>query len=184
MLSHTAIAQRQPIAPSEIMIDAQKLGGIETIEMVSKLDPNKAALLSAALPGLGQIYNGEFWKLPVIYGGGLIIGHFIYYNHDLYNTFNYAMIADVSESPFINNPFPRFNRASLQRNRDFYKRNRDFMIIVGVAYYMLNIVEAHISAHLKEFNVNEDLSLKFKPSIEPIPYSGQVIGVGIALTIK
>jgi hypothetical protein len=156
---------------------------IETIQMVSTLDPLKAAIYSAVLPGLGQIYNGESWKLPIVLSGGIVIGHFISNNHQLYTAFNNAMIADLDNSPETVNPFPLYTRTSLQRNRDFYRRNRDFMIIIGVAYYMLNIVEAHIAAHLKEFSVNEDLSLQFKPSFEPLPTGGTVIGFGFAISL-
>jgi hypothetical protein len=151
--------------------------------MVSKLDPLKSAMYSAVLPGLGQLYNGESWKLPIVLSGGMVIGHFIGNNHRLYTTFNNAMIADLDNSTETVNPFPLYTRTSLQRNRDFYRRNRDFLIIVGIGYYMLNIVEAHIAAHLKEFSVNEDLSLKFQPSFEPLPTGGTVIGFGIAISL-
>lgn len=156
---------------------------IETIEMVSKLDPLKAAMYSAVLPGLGQVYNGESWKLPIVLSGGIVIGHFISNNHQLYTAFNNAMIADLDNSAETVNPFPLFSRTSLQRNRDFYRRNRDFLMIVGIAYYMLNIVEAHIAAHLKEFSVNEDLSIQFKPSFEPLPTGSTVIGVGFSIAL-
>ncbi len=158
------------------------LRNVETIAMVSKLDPQKAAMYSAVLPGLGQAYNKDYWKIPVIYGGGIIILHFINQNHDLYNTFNNALLAEVDGVPETTNPFDRYNESSLQNRRDRYKRDRDFMIIVGVIYYLLNVVEAHVSAHLKEFDVNEDLSLKLKPSFQPLPGQYPAAGVGVALT--
>ncbi len=158
------------------------LRNVETIAMVSELDPQKAAMYSAVLPGLGQAYNKDYWKIPVIYGGGIIILHFINQNHDLYNTFNNALLAEVDGVPETTNPFDRYNESSLQNRRDRYKRDRDFMIIVGVIYYLLNVVEANVSAHLKEFDVNEDLSLKLKPSFQPLPGQYPAAGVGVALT--
>lgn len=165
------------------IVDVQgNLDNVETIETVSTLDPQKAAMYSAVLPGLGQAYNRDYWKIPVIYGGGIIILHFINQNHDLYNTFNNALLAEVDGVAETTNPFDRFNESSLQNRRDRYKRDRDFMIIVGMIYYLLNVVEAHVSAHLKEFDVNEDLSLKIKPSLQPLPGLYPAAGVGISLT--
>lgn len=163
---------------------AKNLDEVETIEMVSKLNPNKAALYSAVLPGLGQAYNGDYWKIPIVYGGGIILLHFINENHELFNTFNNALANISDASDLTVNPFPRYNEASLQRRRDFYRRNRDFMIIVGAAYYLLNVVEAHVSAHLKEFNVNENLSMQIKPSMEPVIPGTVSVGMGIAITLK
>jgi hypothetical protein len=164
------------------IVDAQgNLDNIETIETVSKLDPNKAAMYSAVLPGLGQAYNKDYWKIPVIYGGGIIILHFINQNHELYNTFNNALLAEVDGVAETTNPFEQFNETSLQNRRDGYKRDRDFMVIVGVIYYLLNVVEANVSSHLKEFDVNEDLSLQFKPSLQPLPGKYPAAGIGVAL---
>ncbi len=175
----SALAQDEEVD----VIDVQgNLDNVETIETVSTLDPQKAALYSAVLPGLGQVYNKDYWKIPVIYGGGIIIMHFINQNHDLYNTFDNALLAEVDGVEETINPFDRFNQASLQNRRDRFKRDRDFMIIVGVVYYLLNVVEAHVSAHLKEFDVNEDLSLKLKPSFQPLPGQYPAAGFGVALT--
>lgn len=178
-LSHWQSACAQEVN----IIDAQgNLDNVETIRTVSTLDPQKAALYSAMLPGLGQAYNKDYWKIPVIYGGGIIILHFINQNHDLYNTFNNALLAEIDGVSETANPFSRFNEASLQNRRNRFKRDRDFMIIVGIVYYLLNVVEAHVSAHLKEFDVNEDLSLKIKPSLQPLPGQYPAAGIGVALT--
>jgi hypothetical protein len=179
--SSLLIGQANRISPRKDT--TQVKNQIETIEMVSTLDPLKSAIYSAVLPGLGQVYNGESWKLPIVISGGMVIGHLIGNNHQLYTAFNNAMIADLDNSAETVNPFPLYTSTSLQRNRDFYRRNRDFMIILGIGYYLLNIVEAHIAAHLKEFSVNDDLSLKFQPSFEPLPSGGTVIGFGIAISL-
>lgn len=179
----TIVGAQSLVAQDVDIVDVQgNLDNVETIQTVSTLDPQKAALYSAVLPGLGQAYNKDYWKIPVVYGGGIIILHFINQNHDLYNTFNNALLAEVDGVPETTNPFDRFNESSLQNRRDRYKRDRDFMIIVGIIYYMLNVVEAHVSAHLKEFDVNDDLSLKLKPSFQPLPGQYPAAGVGVALT--
>lgn len=158
---------------------------IETIETYSQLDPNKAALLSAVLPGLGQAYNNQYWKVPIIYGGGLLIGHYIAYNHRIYNEFRNALIAEVDGNSNTINPYAgRFGDDALQRNRDAFRRNRDLLIVIAGAFYLLNIVDANVSAHLHEFDINENLSLKVSPSIEPTPLFSQAVGLSVSLSFK
>jgi hypothetical protein len=161
------------------------LSQIETIKTVSELDPNKAALLSAVLPGLGQAYNNQYWKIPLIYGGGLIIGHYINYNNVIYNEMRNSLIAEVDSDPFTENPYKdRFQETALTRNRDAFRRNRDLLILIGAAFYLLNVVDAHVSAHLNEFDVNDNLSLKVSPSIQSTPLFSQALGFSISLSIK
>ena len=161
------------------------LSQIETIKTVSELDPNKAALLSAVLPGLGQAYNNQYWKIPLIYGGGLIIGHYINYNNQIYNEMRNSLIAEVDSDPNTVNPYKdRFQETALTRNRDAFRRNRDLLILIGAAFYLLNVVDAHVSAHLNEFDVNDNLSLKVSPSIQSTPLFSQALGFSISLSIK
>ncbi|MBV6646471.1 MAG: hypothetical protein KI790_13530 [Cyclobacteriaceae bacterium] len=156
---------------------------LEMFQEISTLDPNKAALLSAVLPGLGQAYNRQYWKIPFIYAGAIVIGHYINYNHQLYNRFRTAIIAlDNESNPLIENPFPNATRASLVRSRDFFERNRDFLVIIGVVFYALNIVEAHVAAHLHEFEVNDGLSLKLEPSIQSGPVFSRSMGLSLTLS--
>ncbi len=149
-------------------------------EEVSDLDPQRSALLSAIVPGLGQIYNKQYWKVPVIYAGLATFAHFISYNNDLYHTFRNAAISNANG---LGNPFDNIasSQTILIRNRDNFRRNRDFLIILGSVFYILNIVDAHVSAHLEEFNVNEDLALSIEPSIKSTFANGQALGASIIL---
>ena len=158
---------------------------IETIETYSQLDPNKAAIFSAVLPGLGQGYNNQYWKIPIIYGGGLLIGHYINYNHRIYHEFRNALIAEADGNPNTLNPYEgRFSTEALQRQRDAFRRNRDMLIIIAGAFYLLNIVDAHVSAHLHEFDINENLSMKVSPSIQSSPLFSQAVGLSVSLRLK
>lgn len=158
---------------------------IETIETYSKLDPKKATLFSAILPGLGQAYNNQYWKIPIIYGGGLLIGHYIDYNNRIYNEFRNALIAEADDNDLTVNPYSgRFSEDALERNRDAFRRNRDMLIIIAGAFYLLNIVDAHVSAHLHEFDINENLSMKVSPSIKSTPLFSQTVGLSISLSFK
>ncbi len=151
---------------------------IELFEEVSDLDPQRSAMLSALVPGLGQVYNKQYWKVPLIYGGLAAFGHLINYNNELYNAFRNAAIATTNGSE---NPFESVasTETSLIRNRDNFRRNRDYLIILGTIFYILNIVDAHVSAHLDEFNVNDDLALSIEPSLDSS--FGQSIGASFVI---
>ena len=161
------------------------------IEMVApEHSPRRAALYSAALPGLGQIYNKKYWKVPIIYGGFGIMGYLIVRNNDLYQLVRRANIAEQSgqpqESPFasIGNPFRNLESA-VERAR----RERDYMIILTAALYGLNIMDAIVDAHLIEFDVNPDLSFNLEPTagdrlayhhpVPSLPYAGVAFTVHI-----
>jgi len=141
-------------------------------------NPKKASRLSAVVPGLGQVYNKQYWKVPVIYGGYAVIGHYIKFNNEMYHDFKNALTLETDNNELTVNPFPNFSRNSLERNMDFWRRNRDMLIIFTGVYYLLNIVDAHIFAHLNEFNTVNDLSLNIKPSLEKINNSN-LIGISL-----
>lgn len=185
IISASAVAQNETIirANTDTTIVATDLGGIETFQSQSTLDPDKAALYAAVLPGLGQMYNKQYWKLPILYGGAIVIGHFIKYNNDFYNAFRNAYIAETDGDDGTFNPFPQFSEEALQRNAERFKRNRDFMIIMGVVYYLVQIVDAHVSAHLIEFNINDDLALQ--PTYYPREeYFAQNVGMSLVFKLR
>ncbi|SMD31919.1 hypothetical protein SAMN04488029_0257 [Reichenbachiella faecimaris] len=156
---------------------------IDTFQSKSTLDPDKAALYAAILPGLGQMYNRQYWKLPILYGGAMVIGHFIKYNNDFYNAFRNAYIAETDGNEDTVNPFDQFSEQALQLNAERFKRNRDFMIIMGVVYYLVQIVDAHVSAHLIEFNINDDLALQ--PTYYPREkYFAQNVGMSLVFKLN
>lgn len=159
--------------------------GIDEIETISSKDPNRAALLSAVLPGLGQAYNNQFWKIPLIYGGGVMLGHYIRYNHVIYNEFRNAVIAEQDGLESTVNPYnERYAETAITRFRDVFRRNRDLLIILTAAFYMLNIVDAHVSAHLHEFEVNDQLSMRVMPSIQTTSLQSRAIGLSLSINFN
>lgn len=149
----------------------------------STLDPKKAAILSAVLPGMGQVYNKQPWKLPIIYGGLFSIGYFVNYNHQYFQSLRNAFIAETDGDPATINPFQLSSDALSSRVEQF-RRDRDYLIIIGVITYLLNVVDAHISAHLEEFAINDELSLSFKPTFNNPPGGVTNAGFSIVLNIK
>ena len=145
-----------------------------------------ATLLSTALPGLGQIYNGRVWKVPVIYASGGGLAYLAIFNHDQYKCFRDA--ADyLSEQPTqpvsIEVCGKRYSPQGVRSSRDFYRRNRDLsLIFIGITY-ALNIVDANVDAHMKEFDVSEDLSLNVNPAAVPT-HVGYTPGINLTFNFR
>ena len=159
---------------------------IELFTEMSDLNPKKSAFLSAVLPGMGQVYNRQYWKLPLIIGGGLIIGHYIKYQDRLYNSFRSAFIANNDQDPNNNatGVLSGVSQEILERNADQLRRNRDYLMIIGGLFYLLQIADANISAHLHEFQVNDELSMNISPSIQPSGLISRSVGLSISLNFK
>ena len=143
--------------------------------------PTTAALYSAALPGLGQAYNNRYWKIPILYGGGLVLGYFINYNHKLYNQYRDGLIALLDEDdrtvPFDD----RLGQNDYQRAVDYWRRNRDLLMIGVVVLYVVSIVDAHVDAHLDLFTVDDDISLNLEPSFDQTAMQTNLYGVSLKL---
>ncbi|WP_425391753.1 DUF5683 domain-containing protein [Ekhidna sp.] len=152
----------------------------ELFEEVSELDPQRAALLSAILPGMGQVYNKQYWKVPLVISGVVTFAHFINYNNKVYHGLRNAALLSSKGQP---NPYQSIisTENALVRNRDVFRRNRDMLIIAGSVFYILQIVDAHVSAHLDEFKVNDRLALGIEPSIQRTPLFSQAVGVSFVL---
>lgn len=161
-----------------------------------KHDPNKATLYSAVMPGLGQIYNKKYWKLPLVYAAVGIPVYTFFYNRSWYNKTRYALAVvangsygnadsvsridpQIRQYIFLNGQL-RYTVSStvssLIVGRDDYRKNEDYSVLFFLLFYALNIVDATVDAHLKDFNVNSDLSFRIKPNVMPGPN-----GTGLSL---
>lgn len=142
--------------------------------------PKKAAVLSACLPGAGQLYNKKFWKIPIVYGilGGA--GYFIRYNHSLYNNFKNAIIYRYDNIP-QNETLSQYSVDNLVTLKRTYRRYRDFSIFGAALIYVLQVVDANVDAHLFQFDVDR-ISLRLTPEIQS--GSGQFFGLGISIALK
>ena len=125
------------------------------------LTPSKAAFYSAIVPGLGQVYIGKPWKVPIVYAA---IGASLYY-YDLnnkemnkYRTAYKRRKNGFFDDEFLETDIP-ISTEQLLLGMDFHKNYRDISMILAAAAYMLNILDANVSAHLLQFNVNDDLSV-------------------------
>ncbi len=144
--------------------------------------PRKATILSAVLPGLGQVYNKKYWKVPIVYAG---LGAFIYMfhtNNEQYHFYRNGLLKVVRDTSIktVNG----LSQDQLQTQKLYYKKYRDFSVIGIAAVYLLNIIDANVDAHLKSFDVSDDLSIEFKPWINNYGLIGSNISGGLTIKLK
>jgi hypothetical protein len=137
-----------------------------------KFDPRKATLRSAMIPGWGQIYNKKYWKLPLVYGAlGTTAGVF-FYNVKNYKLLRLAYIyktdTDSSNDLLIDPKFKNLSAGALRSYRNSFRQNVDYSVLFFLVFWGLNVVDATVDGHLKQFDVNENLSLEFKPGYSPM----------------
>jgi hypothetical protein len=138
--------------------------------------PRRATIYSAVLPGLGQIYNRKYWKVPLIYGGFVTFGYFINFNNDQYITYKQAYSDIIDNDPTTNsfkdlkvNPiFFEPDKISqlterLRIAKDGSRRNRDLVVISTAVFYALNIIDASVDAHFFNFDISDDLTINWVP---------------------
>lgn len=147
---------------------------------IDPLRPSKAAFYSAVLPGLGQIYNKRYWKVPLVYGG---LGASIYF-YD-FNQRNYKRYRNAYKRRLAGYSDDEFQELITDDDRlldgqNFYKQNRDRSMLFIIGTYLLNILDANIDAHLKQYNVNDNLSLQ--PTFEHNTFTND-LQWGMALTL-
>ncbi|PSR53323.1 hypothetical protein AHMF7605_07155 [Adhaeribacter arboris] len=152
--------------------------------------PSRAALYSAIIPGAGQFYNKSYWKIPIIYTGGVTIGYFFNKWHKLYLSFRSSYEVRISQKPLAlpdqyaqRFPAPTYT-PNLVRARDEYRRYRDYNIIFAMLLYGLNVSEAYVDAHLKGFDISDELSMRFEPTIITGPGFGYTPGFAVKLNLK
>jgi hypothetical protein len=161
----------------------------------AKHSPRKAAIRSAIIPGWGQAYNKKYWKIPLAVAAVGIPGWLVYYNQEWYQRTSYAVkVADAGTTLpiFIDKVDPELAPLVKSRSvnalinyRNEFRRNRDYAILFGLLLWGLNVVDATVDAHLKDFDVSDDLSLRIKPTLLPgnIPSISNVPGLSFALVI-
>jgi hypothetical protein len=147
--------------------------------------PKRATIYSAVLPGLGQIYNHKYWKVPVVYAGFGIMAYFIVTNTNNYLDYHNAYIEKVNASQHGNYQWltDKYSGDNLLSASNYYRRNLEISILLSAVWYIMNILDATVDAHLYTFNINKRLTLESSPALlQPGP--GEKIKPGIQLTFK
>jgi hypothetical protein len=154
-------------------------------DTVEKHSPRKATLRSALVPGWGQAYNKEYWKIPLVYAAVGIPAGFFIYNHTWYKrtkrAYEIRVNNDTAGFPTIDPKLQDLNAQSLQFYRNQFRRDRDYSILYTLIAWGLNVADATVFAHLKDFDVSDDLSFKIKPGYSPM---AQTKGLSLVLAFK
>jgi hypothetical protein len=153
-------------------------GTMDSIELKQRKNYRRATLYSALLPGAGQFYNKKYWKIPIVWAAIGIPAYLYFDNKKIYNEAQYALVVTINKSgpDSLSKVSPDFlplvqsgNTTAIINVRDEARKDQDYSILFVLLFYGLNIVDATVDAHLKDFNVNSDLSFRIKPMIMPGP---------------
>jgi len=156
--------------------------------------PRKAAIRSAIIPGWGQIYNKKYWKVPIVWGALGVTGYIFFNNLYTYKDlkFSYAAKYKASLPPYDStNPKPPpyqdstdyykikpqylpIDQEALRAGRNQYRQYIDYAAVFFIVFWGLNVVDAAVDAHLKAFDISPDLTLKIKPTYNPLVKAGGV----------
>lgn len=174
-----AAAQRDTVLLSPAARDTVKLTSYAV-----RYDPRKAILYAAVLPGLGQVYTKKYWKLPLVYGGLGATAYAINFYQDGYRKYRGELFYNLENglsSPSALNPNVRLTTAQLRTITDRFRRERDFMIIIMLGVYVLQMVDAHVDAHLKEFDLNPNLQVRIEPAFSNELLTGRMGGLSLKI---
>lgn len=176
LLSWNAFAMAQivtdTLSSTPATVDSVVVDSRSTEEVVASIDslnaqgtqpklisPTKAGLYSALLPGLGQMYNRKYWKIPIVWGAiGTGIGITLW-NDRQYNRYRKAFVASLNGQEHEFSNIPGITSEVLGRTQDQAKRQRDYAIAITAAIYVLNIIDAVVDAHLAPMKNDPDIAL-------------------------
>ena len=168
-------------AQESIELIPDSLAANSGFDYYERFNPRRALFYAAVLPGMGQVYTKKYWKLPIVYGG---IGAGIYvmdFYQKKYIQYRSELLDNLSTNTFPSQP-SNFTEATLRRAVDFYRRKRDFTIVLLGIGYLLQIVDAHVDAHLKEFRYNPNLKVGFRPEVSQDMMTGRTAGASLTIT--
>ncbi len=190
------------VKAQQITISNDSLRVTAPVQKVQR-SPKKASIYAALFPGLGQIYNKKYWKLPIVYGGYAGLIYVLGWNNNNYKDYfqGYRIIAQYSSAAslkteerlfldnLIKNPSIRLDNPStftyvstqLKSGKDFYRRNRDLTIISIAVLHVLSIIDASVDANLFDFDISDDISMRIEPM--PVNLGNQNLGMGLNLAI-
>lgn len=151
-------APKQQIAPNGVVKDSARLA--------VEARPRIAGRRSAILPGLGQIYNKRWWKVPLVYGGFVGIGLVYEFNQRQYKIFLKEAQYRQEDPDKANPDWAPYSDEGIIGIKDDYRRSRDLSILAGLAFYAVQIIDAYVDAKFFRFDVSNDLSLKIDPLIQ------------------
>lgn len=176
----TAMAQNDVPENAEVQLVAND--SINTAFDANK--PARAAFYSAVLPGLGQAYNGKYWKIPIVYGAlGTSVAVYLWNDNqyqEVRDAFRIRLAGGTNDAFSDDQGNPIISNAGLERAQRTAQRNKELTLLITAGIYILQIIDANVDGHLDDFNVNRNLS--FSPTILNIEHVPSGSNVGVSLT--
>jgi hypothetical protein len=187
IIKHDSIAniKNDSLLKAEGIKDHSPKNALASDTFLSKqFNPRIATIRSAILPGWGQMYNKQYWKLPLVYGAlGTTAGIF-FYNINIYNqlrkAYSIRLSGDTASFNEINVEFRALSTETIRADRDIFRQNIDYSVLVFLIFWGVNVVDATVAAHLKGFDVGNNLSLQIKPGYSPFANTN---GISIVLNL-
>lgn len=187
LMSNFCIAQKDSAAKKEVIAKKvkQKTYPFAKIDSTKPYNPRIATIRSAIAPGWGQITNKKYWKLPIVYGALGTTGYIFVRNIKQFKEANAAYKNAIDNDPSNDGQIPepyysvRTQPERIKNFRNQVRQNVDYSVLFFVLFWGLNVADAAVDAHLKTFDVSDDLSLQIKPG-----YSQMAKTNGISLVLK
>jgi hypothetical protein len=161
---------------------------LKKADTIKHHNPRLATRYSLMLPGLGQAYNKQYWKIPIVYGILAIPASTFIYNNNMYQKTKFAYEAkfkasngDPSDLAKIDPALTNLSIGSLQSYRNIFRKDRDFSVLWFILGWGLNIADASVSGHLKEFDISSNLAMRIRPTVQP---NTQQTGFSLQLHFK
>jgi len=131
--------------------------------------PAKASFYSSLIPGLGQAYNGDYWHIPIYYGGFMVSGYCWAFNQKQYKRYR-KIYREIGEGTYTGH----VTAENAVWFRDYYRRNRDYSVLATALIYILNVIDANVFAHFSEFDISDDITFNVQPAVitPELPQSG------------
>ncbi len=184
------------VSDTLVMIDGETIRLIPSVPIGHFAhSPQTATMYAAILPGLGQIYNRKYWKLPLLYGGAAAIIYAIHFNNKYYKKYSSAyrdfLIGDPNNKSYmyfvnrahlteeqVQGTYKQWFQKSLKNKKDYYRRYRDLSIFGMIGLYAVQVVDACVDAHFFNFDVSDDLAFQWQPELDP---QNRQVGARLAL---
>ncbi len=191
----------ESVEPFVLTNDTLVLVDGETVRLIPSVhvgtlghSPHTATMYAAILPGLGQIYNKKYWKLPILYGGAFALGYAIHFNNKYLKMYSNAyrdfLLGDPNNKSYmyfverahltedlVQGQYKTWFQNSLKKKKDYYRRYRDLSIFGMAGLYLVQIVDACVDAHFFTFDVSDDLAINWSPAVG----AGEGVGATVAL---
>lgn len=181
-----SMGQKTPDTTGIKVTDSSNSKNILSVDTSArKYNPKVATFRSAVLPGWGQAYNKKYWKIPIVYGALGITAYIFFDNLKTYKLLREAVIYRLDTIPandaLIDRQFINLSTESIRSYRNTFRQNVDYSVLVFILFWGLNVVDATVDAHLKTFDVSDDISLKIKPGFNPYANTG---GISLVFAFK